>query len=529
MTLVKLFKTRLAFRSAAIILLILALVGSLFLSVGHTLATRHEQQRQQDLLNGLLNTVDNTVRIAVFLGDTELAGEVASGLVQNVTVQSVAIRDEKAVLSRQAAPGNLGKSREADGASEPLVRKVVSPFRTEEVIGEIALVPNREAIAEAVAQNTRFITYFFVGLLATVALSIVAIVLMLITQPISAISRRLHGLKVEAGEKLEFPRGNETDEIGRLVGDVNAMIDYLVNLLSSEKQLRQEREREEKKFRAIVENAETGIFQLDAAGTLISSNPAFRRLFSATAHDIEAKKLRFTDMLGEAAPQVSALIRQAVESRQTLHADIQLGGAGATRWVHLALSPIEENQLQGVADDITDRKLAQEAAEAQAVTDPLTGISNRLGFERKLQWMIETCLRYPERRFALMMIDLDKFKAVNDTHGHLAGDRVLVTVAQRLSGLLRKTDFVARLGGDEFAVIIEAVEQREVLADIAGKIIQSVNEPVPLDGAVGEIGASIGIALYDGGYTAGSELVRDADQAMYLSKSEGRNRYQFFG
>lgn len=523
--LLKHFKTRLAFRSAAIILLIVGLVGLVFLGVGRALVADHERAQQQQLLDGLLNTVDNTARIAVFLGDTQLAREVATGLAQNITVSSVTISNQDGVLAYQSStPGNRPQASEESA----IVREVIAPFGDPEAIGEIRLIPNRQAIEEKVAQTTRFITVFFLALLAAVALSIVLVVVTLITQPIARISHRLHGLKVEAGEKLEFPRGNETDEIGKLVGDVNAMIDYLVNLLSTEKQLRRERERDEKKFRAIVDNAETGIFMLDSSGTLVSSNPAFRRLFPATEHDIEQRKLRLTDMLGESAQQMEALIRNARDSRESARGDIQLGSASTPRWLNVVISPIEEDQLQGVANDITERMLAQAAAEEQAITDPLTGINNRLGFERKMQWMIETCLRYPSHRFALMMVDLDKFKEINDTEGHLAGDQVLVTVTKRIEELLRKTDFVARLGGDEFAIIVDAVNQEDMLGKIADKVIEAVNQPIELDSGTAHVGASIGIAIYGGHYSTATELIRDADLAMYRSKHAGRNTYRFY-
>lgn len=523
--LLKPFKTQLAFRSAAVILLIVGLVGLVFLGVGRALVADHEREQQQQLLDGLLNTVDNTARIAVFLGDAQLAKEVATGLAQNITVSSVTISNQDGVLAYQSStPGNRPEA--SDGLE--IVREVIAPFGDPEAIGEVRLIPNRQAIEEKVAQTTRFITLFFLGLLAAVALSIVLVVITLITQPIARISHRLHGLKVESGEKLEFPRGNETDEIGKLVGDVNAMIDYLVSLLSTEKQLRRERERDEKKFRAIVDNAETGIFTLDASGVIVSSNPAFRHLLSATEHDIEQRKLRFTDMLGDAAQQMETLIRNARDSRESARGDIQLGSAGTPRWLNVVISPIEEDQLQGVANDITDRMLAQTAAEQQAVTDPLTGISNRLGFERKMQWMIETCLRYPAHSFALMMLDLDKLKELNDTYGHLAGDQVLVTVANRIEELLRKTDFIARLGGDEFAIIVDAVDQQDVLGNIADKVIEAVNRPIDLDDGTGHVSASIGIAIYGGRYSTATELIRDADLAMYRSKHAGRNTYRFY-
>lgn len=524
--LMRLIRTHLALRSAAFILVILTLVGALFLGVGRSLVTQHEQRRQQELLEGLLSTVDNTVRIAVFLGDEQLAKEVAVGLVQNVTVQAVTIMSYGTVLADQPL---RDKAEVVPDRSQAIVRQVVSPFEADEVIGSIILLPNRQVIADQVGSSSRFITLFFFALLTTVALSIVLVVILLITRPISQISRRLHGLKVETGEHLEFPRGNEADEIGTLVGDVNTMIDYLVNILGNERKLRIERELEEKKFRAIVDNAETGIFVLDTSGLITSSNPAFRRLFSATLNDIEQQHLRFTDILGASGAEVETLIDEAIGSKQVQRVDVKLEGVGGARWLNVILNPIEHHQLQGVANDITERKLAQVAAEEQAVTDALTGINNRLGFERKLQWMLETRQRYPEQRFALLMMDLDLFKQVNDTLGHLAGDQVLIAVAERIKLLLRKSDFVARLGGDEFAIIIDAGDQREVLASIAEKIIESINQPIPVEGSgSAHVGASVGIVIAGDAVTTASELMRDSDQAMYQAKHAGRNTYHFF-
>lgn len=529
--LLTLLRTRLALRSAVVILIILSLVGAVFLGVGRALVAGHEQQRQQNLLEGLLNTVDNTVRIAVFLEDGQLAQEVARGLVQNSTVQAVTINGENGVLAHETSARDTGDSDPVAviDTAQSLTRQVISPFNNGEVIGSVDLMPNRQAIADEVIASSRFITGFFFAQLAAVAVSIVLVVVLLITRPIAQISRRLHGLKVETGEHLEFPRGNEKDEIGTLVGDVNAMIDYLVNILGAERRLRIEREREEKKFRAIVENAETGIFLIDASGMLISSNPAFRRLFSATSSDIEHHNLRITDILGESAAEMELLIQQSLSLNTSQRRDIKLSGAGGTRWLNVILNPIENDQLQGVANDITERTLAQTAAEEQAITDPLTGINNRLGFERALQWMIEGSQRHLAHRFSLLMLDLDLFKDVNDTAGHLAGDRVLVAVSGRITGLLRKTDVVARLGGDEFAIVIDAGEDQSILAAIAQKVIDAINQPIPLDdGTVAQVGASIGIATYNSDYATASELVRDADQAMYRAKHAGRNRYCFF-
>ena len=143
--------------------------------------------------------------------------------------------------------------------------------------------------------------------------------------------------------------------------------------------------------------------------------------------------------------------------------------------------------------------------------------------------MIDECYRDPSHRFALLMMDLDWFKQVNDSYGHKAGDEVLVRVARTLEDATRKTDFVARLGGDEFVVLLDSTTERNVIERIAGKIISDVSSPIPVSaGAHVRVGASIGIAIFGGEAMTKDELVARADQAMYEAKQAGRNTHRFY-
>lgn len=516
-------KTSLALRSVVFILLISGLVGLLFLLVGRNLVAEHEQSRFQEQLDQLLNTIQNPASIAIFLSDKQLATEVAAGLVQNDSVWAVTIQTADDVLAHLPA----GEALPAEAAN--IVRKVTSPFEQNEVIGEITLYPDNIAMKSEINTNIYYVTLFFIGQLLAVALSILAVVIHSVTRPIEQISHRLHTLKVEAGEKLAFPSGSEDDEIGTLVKDVNALIDNLISLLTNERQLRSDLETEEKRFRAIVENAETGIFLMGEDQTLLSANPAFCHFFSITARDIDDQRVRFSDILGESIDSVQHLIKHCMETGESATADIRREGLGGERWFNLIISTIGTNMFQGVANDITDRKAVEVAAEQQAVTDALTGISNRLGFEHQFKWLMDTCLRFPEHRFALLMIDLDRFKEANDTYGHLAGDKVLVAVAERLTKAIRRTDFAARLGGDEFAVVLHSTDDPKIIEKLASKIIDSLGQPIPIDdGLSAQIGASIGIVVHKDGELSMSGLMAKADEAMYAAKKAGRNTFRFW-
>ena len=159
--------------------------------------------------------------------------------------------------------------------------------------------------------------------------------------------------------------------------------------------------------------------------------------------------------------------------------------------------------------------------------DPLTGLSNRRMFLNHLDTEIKKARR-SHSKLALLFIDLDRFKEVNDTLGHQAGDQLLVEAARRIVSCVRESDIVSRLGGDEFTLILSDVMEMNRIENVAHAIIQALSKPYQLGGEDIFVSASIGITYYPSDATDQAELLRNADQAMYLSKSEGRNRFHFF-
>ncbi|WP_026100297.1 CHASE2 domain-containing protein [Fortiea contorta] len=203
--------------------------------------------------------------------------------------------------------------------------------------------------------------------------------------------------------------------------------------------------------------------------------------------------------------------------------------------------------LVGVIRDITERKLMEEQLKRTAADlyrsnyelkrkedhmrylayhDPLTGLSNRKFFAEQLYESLHWA-QSNNLLLGLLFIDLDGFKQVNDTLGHELGDRLLVTVAQRLSNSLRGSDTVSRLGGDEFTVILRAIPNIQVAAKVAEKILGTITEPIVLDGYTTKVSASIGISVYPINSKDSEALVKQADHAMYRAKHLGKNRYEF--
>ncbi|MEW6573467.1 MAG: EAL domain-containing protein [Bacillota bacterium] len=204
---------------------------------------------------------------------------------------------------------------------------------------------------------------------------------------------------------------------------------------------------------------------------------------------------------------------------------------GRERWVDLTAAPIEfEGQpaMLATAFDITDRKVAEERLLYDALHDALTGLPNRNLFMDRLGRAIEWAKRHQDYSFAVLFLDLDRFKNVNDSLGHMAGDQLLVEVGRRLEASLNPGDTIARLGGDEFVILLEDLKDVSDAVRMAERIQAELQSPFNLGGQEVFTTGSIGIAFSKTGYDRAEEVLRDADTAMYRAKMLGKARYVIF-
>lgn len=185
-------------------------------------------------------------------------------------------------------------------------------------------------------------------------------------------------------------------------------------------------------------------------------------------------------------------------------------------------------RMAGSQSDITARKMAEERLAHDAVHDALTGLPNRVLFLDRLQNRLERTKRNPDDLFAIMFIDLDRFKVVNDSLGHAVGDQLLITVANRLKHCLRPEDTISRLSGDEFAILLDYVSDVSDVSQVGDRIKAALISTTLLGSVERSPTASIGIAMFDKHYTKAEDLLRDADSAMYYAKGLGGNNYQLF-
>ena len=205
-------------------------------------------------------------------------------------------------------------------------------------------------------------------------------------------------------------------------------------------------------------------------------------------------------------------------------------GHERTKWAlasYLQLEYQNEPAVLGWFYDITDRKEMEEQVQHLAYHDPLTDLPNRMLFTDRLQQALATAKR-DQAQLALMFIDLDKFKPVNDTHGHNVGDLLLKEVAQRIHDCLRESDTVARIGGDEFVVLLPVIRVAQDALEVAEKIRCALNQPFELAGHSLSISSSTGIAIYPEHGDEEKQLIKNADDAMYYAKSIGRNNVQIY-
>jgi diguanylate cyclase (GGDEF)-like protein len=205
---------------------------------------------------------------------------------------------------------------------------------------------------------------------------------------------------------------------------------------------------------------------------------------------------------------------------------------GEYRWVEAsARNLFDDPAIQGIVAslrDVTERQADQEKLKHGAYHDALTDLANRSAFTEHLHRAIAKQERHVGWSFAVLFLDLGRFKVVNDSLGHIAGDRLLVQVAQRLLSALRSSDVAARLGGDEFAILIEDVDSREAIVRVAERILRVFSRPFSLEGSEIFTSASVGIAISSPDYREPNDLLRDADTAMYRAKSQGSGKFAIF-
>ena len=520
-----------------------------------------EQSQAIRTLNEVLETVQSTASIAAFTNDQQLAGEVIQGLLRNSDILLVTIVSGEVVLAQGGRPvakvltpeqsllsepnvqanklvNNLWWLLESNPSppnliANPLSKPLASPFNKNEIIGKITLQADWPAIEARVKQNTRDTLYLLLAEMLVVVLSVAAVMVFLVIRPIKKISDRLHQIEPELGSRISVPEGHEKTEIGRLVGDVNELTGRLMTLLESEREMQRQHEVAQRKYQNLFDHAASGIFVADREGRLDSFNRAFSELIWRSRLGEQENPSLF-DAAWSRPDLIKSLLvlslQQETSGRIASDDFLLLGQRGDERWLSIAVTAPGDGNLQGTVTDVTARKREEMQARRLASLDALTGFSNRQG-------LLEAITQFSARdnaqaSFALLMLNLDGFKHINESMGLPAGDEVLRVVAERIREFIKPGDHPARIGGDEFVLLLDHTSpesQFDLRLNQVFGLLQQPHSMVTLEGTRAiSIRASAGVAFYPKDGTNAHQLLRSAELALMSARSAGSHSYHCF-
>ena len=341
-----------------------------------------------------------------------------------------------------------------------------------------------------------------------------------------------------AGEPQEFERaiprsdGSVGYTLANYIPDINSneKIQGFFALVTNISRLR-EADAAIRLSASVFEATMEGIMVTDTSATIISVNPAFTELTGYTSKEVIGQNARILKSGRHDAAFFSAMFQELLTNNLWAGEVWSKRKDGSIYLERLSISAIcndagEVTRYVGVCADITEKWDKEQLLRDMALHDSLTSLPNRSLLMERLGQLIAISSR-ESRHIALMFLDLDGFKLVNDTLGHEIGDHVLKTVSSRLLALLRNSDTVARLGGDEFVILLDNPESRESVAMVASRVIAEINGPMSFDGITVHVGASVGIAIFQNDGISPTALLKKADDAMYAAKASGKNTFRF--
>lgn len=506
----------------SLIIAVFSLVIAAIVSMGfYFSAYKREEGHSLQAVQELSQTVYNSASIAAYASNKTIASDVLKGLMKNELVNTVSIETPDFTLvvgHPDATPLTQIK------------RDIFSPFDSAEKLGTLTITPSREVIDQratrvAVELATQVILIIFIS-----ATSITFFTWLLIGRPITQLAQNLNKINPAVNQnRLIPPKFTKNSELELFSNTVNNLLDRVEVQIEEERNLRDKVELIAQNFQMIFEKSSTALLVTDPELNLKNYNPAFQEIiFSATGHRYPAYDTSWIRLFSDDTSSLIHQLQQLVQTRATSSIDVKLDTTQQqTRWFSLsvkeATNHFNERNIMMFINDITRQRQAIDASEYAASHDHLTHLKNRRIAEQQIESMITDAIR-ENYSIAVLVIDLDGFKLVNDQLGHDAGDKVLQVVAKRLRKLTRKTDIVARWGGDEFTIALSRVTKDQAY-QLTAKIQQAIARPIvidPVTNQMADIGSSIGLVMcpeYADDFPSAFEL---ADSAMYRVKQSGK-------
>lgn len=503
-------KSGLVIRLAVVIVFTAVIVGLITTQVFYRFTFLNEQNLGKQSIIQLFNTVSPTASIASYLNDKGLAEEVVNGLISNDIVTSAAIQTDTLLVESE----NYQKS------ISTLEFDLFSPFQKEKKVG-VLFVKINDSYLVAKADKISATNAFVVAVEALI-ITIISILVTyyVITRPILSIGKALHSTNPGTSERIDKPISHQKSEIGQLSDDINALLAKAEQQMLKEKSLRNEVQVLESRFRMLFENATSAIVLIEPHGDILLYNEAFEKLIENLKLPLKKNYGNYLQDLFIMKKELQEQVQLAFENNESATAELELISSQEEKiWVQMIVTLLINDDFQKnyqiTLHDISKRKQQIALLDQKANYDGLTNLLNRQATEQHIKQFMVTGVP-----FALVMMDLNGFKPINDIFGHDAGDELLIHVSSQLLKSLRKADVLSRWGGDEFVIILPNTTRKEVL-NVCTKLASKLSKPLHLPQYDKNIfvTASMGVSFYPDDQVEILELIRSADQAMYQVKN----------
>lgn len=512
----------------ALIAVIVSIIASA-LSYYFGLETR--QQTNSLLAGQLSKTVEKAASIAAYSNDLELAQEIVNGLTINQTIISATLTND---VGLEAFSGIKTDN------SERVFTVLKHPFVDGVQVGGLDIYVDENVVQQQTKEATQKDIFILLSLSLILTFFVSLLVRRMLTKPIQKLIDNFERMDPHSPITMRMLPYKRKDEIGKLVMGINALMHELHHSLNVERELRVQTQSLESQFRLIFEQASAGICLVDDSDTITTFNPAFAAYFKAQDGD-EISTMHFPTLLTN-TDKLQTLLREIRNKSITeqVALDIECKVGDKQKWMHCLFAKVTDQRetprdtpssiIEVILYDVTERAERELQTRFEADHDLLTHLLNRRSGEKKLHKMLFFSIKN-QQPFVLMMIDLDRFKPVNDNYGHDAGDAVLREIAKRIkSEFNADSDVCIRWGGDEFVVAFHLDNaDKQAITQKAENLLAIIQLPIPIQPDVTcTIGASIGLVYAPEHGRVLHELLVNADNSMYKVKEQGRGHINFY-
>ncbi|MBU2887267.1 EAL domain-containing protein [Gilvimarinus agarilyticus] len=526
--------------------IILAILLSFFISAIQVYIDYLAQSKELDqLIYRVAEVATPPAARAVHTLDADLANEVVNGLLTYDFIYQVAIWDERGNVLAQADKaltesdvtwmGGLFTHDDASYSSDLIVAGY-----EQMVAGKISFTVDRDRALENFYRRSEI--NFFVSSFRSLILVVLLFVAFYfkLTKPLVQLSHEINEIDPDrpGAKRLTTLKSHKADELGTVINSSNQILDVIELSLAKRRVIEQALRTSEEHLRQIVDSLPVFIGARNADGYYLFANKALAEMLGHTPEDM--RNVHISDLLKSSVLDVDTVIRgdaRVINNGEEIDVAEEsfVSASGEQLYLQTHMMPLqyyEEVVCLVVSMDVTERKLAQAKMEHMAHHDALTGLPNRLQLVERLEHEARRAVRHGYFG-AVLFIDLDKFKNINDSLGHPVGDSVLQEVSSRLQSAVREEDLVARLSGDEFVVVLTVLDHNQEVAalkagEVGEKIRALISQAFIHEDMELRITCSVGVVVYPEKNNVVHELLRYADTAMYQVKEKGRDAIEFF-